>query len=56
MPLKECQIDGRKGWKYGDSGKCYTGPDAKKKAIAQGIAISKDIPSEGLKLKEKKDE
>lgn len=52
MPLKQCQIDGKHGWKYGDSGKCYTGPDAKKKAIQQAIAISKDIPSEGLKLAE----
>lgn len=39
MPLKKCQIDGKSGWKYGDSGKCYTGPDAKRKAIMQGIAI-----------------
>ena len=52
MPLKECQIDGKKGWKWGDSGKCYTGPDAKKKAIAQAIAITKEIPEEGLKLAE----
>lgn len=54
MPLKQCQIDGKKGWKYGDSGKCYTGPDAKKKAIAQGIAISKDIPEEGINLADRK--
>jgi len=52
MPLKQCQIDGKSGWKWGDVGKCYTGPDAKKKAIAQGLAISKDIPEEGLKLAE----
>jgi hypothetical protein len=48
MPAKECQIGGKSGWKWGDEGKCYTGPEAKKKAIAQGIAI------EGDKLKEKK--
>jgi hypothetical protein len=35
MPLKRC---GDNGWKYGDSGKCYTGKDAKKKAIRQGVA------------------
>jgi len=39
MPLKKCQKNGKSGWKWGDSGKCYTGPGAKKKAIKQGIAI-----------------
>jgi hypothetical protein len=27
------------GWRWGATGHCYTGPDAKKKAIAQGLAI-----------------
>lgn len=36
MPLKQC---GDNGWKWGDQGKCFTGPGAKKKAIKQGIAI-----------------
>ncbi len=36
MPLKRC---GKNGWKWGDGGKCYTGKDAKKQAIKQGIAI-----------------
>ena len=36
MPLKRCEND---GWKWGDQGKCFTGPDAKQKAIRQGIAI-----------------
>lgn len=39
MPLKRCQNNGQSGWKWGDSGKCYTGPNAKKMAIKQGIAI-----------------
>lgn len=39
MPLKQCQIDGKRGWKWGDEGKCYTGPEAKSKAVKQGIAI-----------------
>lgn len=38
MPLKRCGDNGQ-GWKYGEEGKCYTGPDAKKQAIKQGIAI-----------------
>ncbi len=39
MPLKRCTENGKSGWKWGNSGKCYTGKDAKKKAIKQGIAI-----------------
>lgn len=38
MPLKRCSKDGSSGWKYGDSGHCYTGPGAKKKAIKQGLS------------------
>lgn len=36
MPLQKC---GSGGWRWGNSGKCFTGKDAKKKAIIQGIAI-----------------
>ena len=36
MPLKRC---GKNGWKWGDAGKCYTGKDAKKKALAQAVAM-----------------
>lgn len=39
MPLKRCSSNGQSGWKWGDSGKCYVGPDAKAKAVAQGVAI-----------------
>ena len=48
MPIKECTENKKPGWKYGDSGKCYTVEDpgdekalleAKKKAIKQAIAI-----------------
>ena len=39
MPVKKCQKDGKNGYKWGDQGKCYTGPGAKKKAIKQGMAI-----------------
>lgn len=39
MPIKKCSIEGKSGYKYGDSGKCYTGPDAKKKAFKQGLAV-----------------
>ncbi|MEM3063129.1 MAG: hypothetical protein QW303_06280, partial [Nitrososphaerota archaeon] len=39
MPIKPCQYKGQKGYKWGDSGKCYTGPNAKEKALKQGRAI-----------------
>jgi len=39
MPLKKCADNDKSGWKWGDEGKCYVGPDGKKKAIKQGIAI-----------------
>ena len=40
MPLQKCQRKNQKGWKYGDSGKCYTGLGAKEKAKKQGRAIA----------------
>ncbi len=39
MPIKDCELDGKKGKQYGDSGKCYTGKDADEKAKAQSRAI-----------------
>lgn len=39
MPLQRCQVNGKKGWKWGSSGKCYTGPGARTKALEQGRAI-----------------
>ena len=35
MPVKKC----KGGYKYGDSGKCYKGKNAKSKAARQGRAI-----------------
>lgn len=47
MPVKDCQSENKPGFKWGDSGKCYTYDPknigkknkAKKSAILQGIAI-----------------
>lgn len=39
MPVKKCSKDGKSGYKYGDSGKCYTGRSAKSRAKRQGRAI-----------------
>lgn len=45
MPLKSCYINGNKGWKWGDDGKCYA---TKEEAEKQGRAI------EASKKKKKK--
>ena len=50
MPLIKCRKDDKPGWKYGDSGACYTytagdkksESAAKLKASKQGIAISRE--------------
>ena len=39
MPIMKCQKDGKSGYKYGESGHCYTGPGAREKARKQGQAI-----------------
>ena len=41
MPLKRCYENKKLGWKWGTKGKCYTGKDAKEKAIEQMKAIFK---------------
>lgn len=38
MPIKRCMKNGKKGYKWGNQ-KCYTGPNAKKKAKQQAKAI-----------------
>lgn len=55
MPVKECQENNKSGYKWGDSGKCYTYPQndegkkrkAKKSAILQGIAIGEEFAEVG---------
>jgi hypothetical protein len=53
MPLMRCGENG-KGWKFGSSGKCYEGKDAKSLAIKQGVKIygpekfKKIMDSEGI--------
>ena len=39
MPIKKCSSKGKSGYKYGDSGKCYTGKGGRKKAGKQAAAI-----------------
>lgn len=59
MPLKKCSVNNKDGYKWGDSGKCYTGPEGKKQAIKQGLAIegpekfSQKVKSGELTLNEK---
>lgn len=35
----QCEKDGQKGYKWGENGVCFVGPDAEEKAIAVGRAI-----------------
>ncbi len=39
MPIQDCQVDGRKGKRWGKQGRCYTGPGARRKALRQSRAI-----------------
>jgi len=55
MPVKSCSENGKSGFKWGDSGKCYTytkGDEeeknsAKQKAYLQGAAVTKGKMTEG---------
>lgn len=39
MPVQRCSKGGKRGHKYGASGKCYTGSSSQSKAARQGRAI-----------------
>ena len=58
MPLKRCEEEGQRGWKWGDTGKCYLYSDeesekaARKKALAQGIAMGDIEPENAAELAE----
>jgi hypothetical protein len=39
MPIQPCVKNGKQGYKWGKSGTCYTGKNAKQKALAQMRAI-----------------
>jgi len=39
MPIQKCVKDGKSGWKWGKSGKCYTGKNARDRALKQMKAI-----------------
>lgn len=43
MPLEKCKINNKPGWRWGKQGKCYTGPEAKKKAVKQGLAMGDSV-------------
>jgi len=62
MPLQRCQLNGKQGWKWGASGKCYTYEEknetsqktARRKAARQGVVV---MASEGtIKLQERDEE
>ena len=44
-----CKKSGKSGWKFGQSGTCFIRPNAKKKAVAQGLAIGEGkLPTDDL--------
>lgn len=60
MPVQKCSKDGKSGYRWGESGVCFTGSDAKERAEAVGKAIhSQDsgfISDKGNSVKWKIDE
>ncbi len=54
MPVKQCQLDGKAGFKWGDEGKCYTDGSVasqKKRAIVQGIAMGDIVIKKRKRIK-----
>ena len=51
MPVMPCTSGGKRGYKYGKGGKCYTGKDAKARAAKQGAAIKHSQARRGKKKK-----
>jgi hypothetical protein len=54
MPIKQCQLNGKPGYKWGDGGKCYTDgtvANQKKKALAQGIAMGDIVIKKRKRIK-----
>lgn len=47
MPKKRCKSKGKVGVKWGDHGKCYTGPDKERKMAAQRMAILMSMKRRG---------
>jgi SPP1 gp7 family putative phage head morphogenesis protein len=39
MPILRCHKNGLSGWKYGQAGFCYTGPNGRTKAVEQAQAV-----------------
>lgn len=56
MPIKSCSINNQPGYKWGDSGKCYTytagdeksAGEAKRKATLQGVAMGEYTKKDGV--------
>lgn len=40
MPVQKCQYKGKQGFKFGETGKCFTGKQGRAKATKQGKAIN----------------
>ena len=47
MPLMRCKDKGKRGWRWGKRGKCYTGANARARALRQGRAIEANRGGKG---------
>ncbi len=54
MPVKKVMKNGKVGYRWGESGKIYTGKDAKSKAAAQGRAVEAQKHRKSTIIKVKK--
>lgn len=52
MPTQKCQSKGKSGYRWGQSGKCFTGRDAKARAARQGRAIEASIAASNCDCRE----
>ena len=50
MPIQKCTKNGKSGYKWGKSGKCYTGPGGRAKALKQMGAIKASQARRGSKV------
>ncbi len=47
MSLRSCSNNGRKGFKWGSNGACFTGRNARQRALEQGVASELESRREG---------
>jgi hypothetical protein len=48
MPIKDCQLNNLPGYKYGNSGKCYTYKNEEQRKLAHQKAIAQEVAAGGF--------